>query len=367
MKSSTSLAGSGQAIVAGARRVAGRLLPPPVLRQGPHPDPLDPASGPPHAPHWQRGLRQAYASPQLQLFRDSLLMPGSTDRRASVLDDLASYSGLDPDECVRRSRYWETWSVQEWSASDRTDTDGLTDFFRTTQSWSFDLLWHCYLQAEGYAHPASVVALRSVGPYGQGRSHLDLGSGAGVTSQLFARAGFETTAADLSTSLLDFARYRLARRGESARFLDLNDEKLEPGRYDVITAIDTLTHIPDLREAAATLHGALRPGGLLVANFAVRPPDSAENAWHLYEDDLALRAVLHQAGFLPWRRVLEWVTYRRVDQDDPAVARQLRSDRMFLTSPARRALRRARRDLAVTVHGWKDTRVERSAAGHGRG
>jgi 2-polyprenyl-3-methyl-5-hydroxy-6-metoxy-1,4-benzoquinol methylase len=57
-----------------------------------------------------------------------------------------------------------------------------------------------------------------------------------VTSQLFAKAGYETTLADVSTSLLDFARYRFSRRGEAARFTDLNDEKLETGRYDVITA-----------------------------------------------------------------------------------------------------------------------------------
>ncbi len=89
----------------------------------------------------------------------------------------------------------------------------MTDFYRTTQSWAFDLLWFAYLQAEGYGLPSSVLALQAMATRAHGPAHLDFGSGAGVTSQLFARAGYETTLADISTSLLDFARYRLKRRG----------------------------------------------------------------------------------------------------------------------------------------------------------
>jgi SAM-dependent methyltransferase len=171
----------------------------------------------------------------------------------------------------------------------------MTDFYRTTQSWAFDLLWFAYLQAEGYGLPTSVLALQAISARDHGRAHLDFGSGAGVTSQVFARAGYETTLADISTSLLDFARFRLSRRGAASRFIDLNDEEIGTGRYDVITALDTLILVPDLADVVAGLHAALRPGGWLITNFDVRPP-SPENAWHLYDDDLNLRAVLHRAG-----------------------------------------------------------------------
>lgn len=150
----------------------------------------------------------------MEWFRASLLLPGVADVRAAVLDDLSSYTGLPPDQCVERCQNWESWSVEEWFAADRSDMGGLTDFYRTTESWAFDLLWYAYLQAEGYGYPTSVLALRAVAGRGHGRVHLDFGSGVGVTSQLFARAGYETTLADLSTSLLDFARYRLSRRGD---------------------------------------------------------------------------------------------------------------------------------------------------------
>jgi SAM-dependent methyltransferase len=331
-----------------ARKISALLFPPPCLGQGIHPDPLDPATVPPDPRSWSKAQGDAFTSQEMEWFRGSLRLPGVADVRAAVLDDLSSYSGLTPDQCVERCRNWESWSVDEWFASDRSDKDGLTNFYRTTESWAFDLLWYAYLQTVGYAYPTSVLALRATAGQGQGRAHLDFGSGVGVTSQLFAKAGYETTLADVSTSLLDFARYRFSRRGEAARFIDLNDEKLETGRYDVITALDTLTHIPDLAEVVASLHGALRPGGWLITNFDVRPP-SKENAPFLYEDDLDLKAMLHSAGFVPSGRFGWFVTYRRADPSDTAQQLRRLLDRLFLTSGPRRAIRRGRRRLAAAL------------------
>jgi SAM-dependent methyltransferase len=282
----------------------------------------------------------------MDLFRASLRLPGIPDGRAAVLDDLSSYSGLPPEECVRRCRNWESWSVAEWRAADRSGAGGLNNFYRTTESWAFDLLWYAYLQAEGYGCSSSVLALRTIPAQGHGRAHLDFGSGVGVTSQLFARAGYQTALADISTSLLDFARYRLSRRGEVAQFIDLNDEKLETGRYDVITALDTLVHVPDLEDVVASLHGALRPGGWLITNFDVRPP-SPENAWHLYEDDLNLRAIVHRAGFVPSGRFGEYIAYRRRDPSGAAQRFRVLFDQAVLTSRPRLFIRRQNRRLAA--------------------
>jgi SAM-dependent methyltransferase len=323
--------------------------PPPALAQGLHPDPLDPATPPPATQTWPKARRDAFASTEMEWFRSSLRLPGTEGVRAAVLDDLSTFSGLTPDRCVERCRNWESWSAEEWCAADRSDPDGLKNFYRTTESWAFDLLWYAYLQAEGCAYPTSVLALRAVADQGHGRAHLDFGSGVGVTSQLFARAGYETTLADVSTSLLDFARHRLSRRGEAARFIDLNEEKLQTGRYDVITALDTLTHIPDLANVTASLHSALRPGGWLVANFDTRPP-SPENAAFLYDDDLDPRAILHRAGFAPSGRFGPYVTYRRADPSDTSQQLRVLFDRLILTSRPRRLIRHQRRRLAAALH-----------------
>jgi len=332
-----------------ARKIAGRLLPaPPPLRQGTHPDPLDPATPPPDRHGWPEAHQQAFAGAEMELFRASLRLPGISDVRTAVLDDLSTYSGLPPAECVERCRNWESWSVEEWRTAHESGADGMNSFYRTTESWAFDLLWYAYLQAEGYGLSSSVLALRAVPTQGRGRAHLDFGSGVGVTSQLFARAGYETALADISTSLLDFARYRLSRRGEAAQFIDLNDEKLETGRYDVITALDTLVHVPDLEDVVASLHRALRPGGWLITNFDVRPP-SPENAWHLYEDDLNLRAIVHRAGFVPSGRLGEYVAYRRRDPSGPAQRFRVLFDRAVLTSRPRLFIRRQNRRLAAAL------------------
>lgn len=343
-------AAPGRVMSSCARRIGAALFPhPPALGQGRHPDPLDPATPPPDPRSWPEARQEAFASAEMEWFRDGLRLPGVADVRTAVLDDLSRYSGLTPGQCAERCRDWESWSVSEWFAADRTGRDGLADFYRTTESWAFDLLWYAYLQAAGYGYPASVLALRAVAGRCRGRAHLDFGSGVGVTSQLFARAGYETTLADVSTSLLDFARYRLARRGEAARFIDLNDEKLETGRYDVITALDTLTHIPDLADVVAGLHDALRPGGWLVTNFDVRPA-SPENAPFLYEDDLDLRALLHQAGFAPSGRFGRYLTYRRADPAGKAQQLRVLYDRLVVTSRPRRVLRRWRRRVASALH-----------------
>jgi SAM-dependent methyltransferase len=286
----------------------------------------------------------------MEAYRAGLLIGDSFDVRTSILDDLSTYFELEPAECVRRCIDWERWSVEEWHQSGRDSAEGLASFYQSTRSWAFDLMWYAYLQAECYAYPVGVAIAQSVGPTARGARHLDFGSGVGTTSQLFRRLGYETELADISTSLLDFARFRLERRGEQAVYLDLNTARLADNRYDVITAVDTLVHIPDLARTLGLLHRALRPGGYLFANFDVRPP-TAENAWHLYSDDLPLRWLLQRTGFEPEESVDGMVTrYRRVE---PAgLPHQLRGmrDAVMLRSPLRRlarpvmaALRRARR------------------------
>ena len=334
-----------------AQRISARLLPvPPPPAQGAHPDPLDPATPAPDPQSRPKEWQDAFASPEMEWFRDSLRLPGIADVRTAVLDDLSSYSGLTPDQCVERCRNWETWSFEEWFAADRSDVAGLTNFFQTTESWAFDLLWYAYLQTAGSAYPYSLLALQAVAGHGPGRAHLDFGSGAGVTSQLFARAGYETTLADVSTSLLDFARYRFARRGEPARFIDLNNEKLEANRYDVITALDSLMHVPDLAEVVADLHGALRPGGYLIANFDVRA-SSSDSAWFLYDDDMDFRAILLKTGFVPAGRFGGYTAYRRVGPADTSQQLRMLFDRLVFTGRPRRVIRSQGRRLAAALQG----------------
>jgi SAM-dependent methyltransferase len=319
-----------------------------ILKQGRHPDPFDSNQPRPNYADWSIRQRRAHFGPEMELYRASLQI-GGADTRTSVLDDLGHYFGLPPEVCVDRCVNWEEWSTREWQTAHLASTDGRSEFYQTVQSWAFDLLWYAYLQAEGYMYPVSVAIAQALDDRSVGGNHLDFGSGVGVTSQLFTRLGYTSELADISSTLLAFAAFRLRRRSESANFIDLNKCGLETGRYDVITAVDTLVHVPNIRSTARMLHEALKPEGLLFANFDVRPT-TPENAWHLYDDDLPLRWTLQRVGFEPEETYDGMITrYRRVNPIGATHAIRGARDTILLRSPLRPAYRFVRRSIG-TIH-----------------
>lgn len=261
---------------------------PNAYRQGAHPDPLDPANSPPDPTALPKRWQEALTSAEMAAYRAGLMLPGCPNVRDAILDDLSTYYSFDPAECVGRCINWEQWSVQEWQARPRHFRDGLADFYNRLQSWSFDLLWYAYLQAEGWSYPAPVVVARMLPKPPHGVHCLDFGSGVGDTAQLLVSLGYHVDLADVSQTLLEFARFRLERREQQASYIDLNTTVLRTDQYDVIIARDVLAHVPDFLETVTRLHTALRPGGLLFANFDTRPA-CPENAWHLYSNDVPLR------------------------------------------------------------------------------
>lgn len=307
---------------------------------------VDPEELPPlDASDWGDRQREAFESPEMAVFVAALCLD-ATDVRGSVLDDLATYHGISPaaarDECLG----WERASAEEWRATGASDSDaGRVGFYRSTRSWAFDLSWWAYLQAEGHADASNVMALRFAQQHATGRRHLDFGSGIGVTSQLFVRSGWSSTSADLSSTLLDFARFRHARHCDAVTYIDLHEARLPAGAFDVITAIDTLAHVPDVYATCRRLHGALGPEGVLIANFDIRVP-ADETAWHLYDDGLQPLFDLRRAGFAPIGPVgYGLVGYRKVATS--GVRHVVRSAWAWcvLASPARRLARRVTRPV----------------------
>jgi SAM-dependent methyltransferase len=317
--------------------------------QAAHPDPEAPGYRAPDPATLPTLWRRALTSRQMGTYRKALLLPDQPDRpgqpdgkpsiRAAVIDDLSEYHHLPPDECVRRCLHWEQWSVEEWQARPRDSREAIADFYNSVQSWSFDLLWYSYLQAEGAVYPTSVVAAAAIEERKPGRLRcLDFGSGAGDLAQLLLALGHEVSLADASRPLLEFARWRLERRGQHPPCIDLNDTALPLGAYDAIFAKDVLTHVPDVAETVTTLHASLRPGGLLLTNFDTRAP-SPENAWHLYEDDVPLRRTVQDLGFEQVARLDRFLfVYRRVE---PAGLSHLarRARNALALGPARRLAR----------------------------
>jgi SAM-dependent methyltransferase len=252
------------------------------------------------------------------------------DPRRSVLSELAEYHGESLDESYRKCIDWETLSVAEWKAADRSTPEGVQDFYDTTTSWRYDLAWYGYLQAVGHAFPQPIAAVRFLRRQGVGGKLLEFGSGIGLNGQVFDRLGFEVTIADISKPLLDYAIWRNARHGADVRPLNLNTEELPAAAFDVATAFDTLTCVRDFDEAAQRLHRALKPGGWLIANFDTRAPDDA-SAWHLQDNALSLDFRLKRTGFVKQHVIGGFIgCYQRVDPDTAAHGLRTLRDRATL-------------------------------------
>ncbi|MFC7053967.1 class I SAM-dependent methyltransferase [Hansschlegelia quercus] len=294
-------------------RLAEALVAPRLSDQGRHPDPIYLPE--PNVLEWEGRHGIGWRSAEMETFRASLKLEGE-DIRDGILNDLSAYHDLSPETCREICIDWERRSIEEWKSADRSTAQGIIDFYDVAHSWTFDLLWYAYLQSFGHGLPASAMAAAFARACASGRSHLDFGSGVGVTSQLFGRLGFESTMADISRPMLDFAVWRNNRRGEEKKSINLRNRQLPADAYDVITAIDTLAHVPDFDAAAARLHRSLRPGGWLIANFDVRSQKSEGSAWHLYQRATVLDFKVQRAGFVR-ADTLGGVLhcYRKVDPD----------------------------------------------------
>jgi len=233
-----------------------------------HIDPLDPDTPAPNKSMWTPLRRDAWASQEMEAFRESLRIRGLPDIRSAVLDDLSSYFNLDAEACIYRARNSFEPSSKQWLTKDRSTEKAITDFYlHLSPEYALGILWYTYLQAEGYEYPVSVVIARDLASsisrdlasMQKGRL-LDFGSGVGATAQMFGLLGYGVSLADVSTPLLDFARYRFSRRGQQASFIDLNQTPVERNAYSVITAVNTLAHVPNILKTAQLLHAALLPG-----------------------------------------------------------------------------------------------------------
>lgn len=109
----------------------------------------------------------------------------------------------------------------------------------------------------------------------QGAAVLDVGCGAGLLSEALACSGAQVVALDLAPELIKVARLHRLESGVSVDYRLQSAEALAeemPGRFDAITCMEMLEHVPDpaaIIRACATL---LKPGGRLFLSTLNRTP-----------------------------------------------------------------------------------------------
>ncbi|RJF99952.1 bifunctional 2-polyprenyl-6-hydroxyphenol methylase/3-demethylubiquinol 3-O-methyltransferase UbiG [Noviherbaspirillum saxi] len=108
-----------------------------------------------------------------------------------------------------------------------------------------------------------------------GKTVVDIGCGGGILAESMARKGANVTGIDLSEKALKVADLHSLETGIQVRYELIAAEDLaarEAGRYDVVTCMEMLEHVPDpaaVVKACATL---VKPGGLVYFSTINRNP-----------------------------------------------------------------------------------------------
>ena len=142
----------------------------------------------------------------------ALLLGNETDLRTSLLQEIARFYGVaDLAEIERRCTTAVTDMRDEWHEHINPQQRASIESFYNSATYIYDLMgWHSLRDDNGplaYVLGLEIARERSV------KRCLDFGSGVGSGALLFDRAGIAMSLADISTTMLDFARWRFAQRG----------------------------------------------------------------------------------------------------------------------------------------------------------
>jgi len=104
---------------------------------------------------------------------------------------------------------------------------------------------------------------------------LDFGAGIGSSGILFDQCGFNVTLADISDTMLNYAKWRLSEHNIFPKFINLKSESIPSKTFECITAIEVLEHIQDPMSAMSKIKNALKPGGLAF----ITTPFHVDSGW----------------------------------------------------------------------------------------
>jgi 2-polyprenyl-3-methyl-5-hydroxy-6-metoxy-1,4-benzoquinol methylase len=253
-------------------------------------------------PTWTASL----SSHEMTLYRKVLGLPWQLDVKAAVLDDLKEYLALDVEDWVNRISAGHDWQGREprMDASTEATIAGLP--VDSLEARAFALLWRSYLQATGGVYPTPVIVSRAMRPPSASPRCLDLGSGIGDMGQLLLALGYTVDVADVSPQLLQFARWRLGRRGQELRFINLREEDLSEAEYDTIVVRDVFANVSRPGNIVPKLTAALRHDGMIITNIQRDPPSISGNNRRKRDESKSHESLI-RSGFMLIEHIDEFI------------------------------------------------------------
>ncbi len=241
----------------------------------------------------------------------AVLLPGFDDPRESCLAELSEYTGLPREEVLARCLDAVAAQRRMWHEAPRESADSVVAFYDQCDAYIYELLWwHALEQGEA---PIWNARLLDIARRAGASTYLDFGAGIGTNAILLSRAGLDVTIADVSSVLQRFAEWRLRRRGLAARAIDLKHATLESERYDLISAVDVLEHVPDPLATLEQLRCALRPGGTLVFD-QIASSEDARRPFHLLRSKYPIRSRVRGMGYEVRERFQKFLVLKRIER-----------------------------------------------------
>lgn len=110
-----------------------------------------------------------------------------------------------------------------------------------------------------------------------GKQVLDVGCGGGILSESLAQSGADVTGIDLAERSLKIARLHSLESSVPVKYEMISAEDMadqHPGRFDVVTCMEMLEHVPDPGSIIAACAKLVKPGGWVFFSTLNRNPTS---------------------------------------------------------------------------------------------
>ena len=108
-----------------------------------------------------------------------------------------------------------------------------------------------------------------------GKQVIDIGCGGGILSESMALQGAEVTGIDMGEAPLSIAQLHSLESGVEIDYQQITAEKmaeLNPARYDIVTCMEMLEHVPDPASVIAACSALVKPDGHIFFSTINRNP-----------------------------------------------------------------------------------------------